>query len=109
MNVVGTAVKVVVVTCFYVYRRCKRFVQEGINTCVKCLYVSTGDKFHLGVNIVYGCVSYNRSLLLVESVAVLLQSGRCSLHLLLTGSLCITIKNKIIKLKYTIKLLIATA
>ena len=82
-------------------RRCQRFVQERIRTCLKSLYVLTGDKFHLGVHIIYGCVTYVGSLLRVESAADLLQSVRYSLHVLLTGRLLIAIKNKTIAINIT--------
>jgi len=94
---VRTAVKVVVVT-ESASDLCRK---DSARTCVKCLYVLTGDKFHLGAHIVYGCVTYDRSLLRVESAAGLLPSYRYSLHVLLTGRLRITIKNKIIKIKIT--------
>jgi hypothetical protein len=74
-------------------RRFQRFVQERLGTCVKCLYVLTGDKFHRGVHVVYGCVTYHRSFLRVESAADLLQSGRYSLYVLLTDRLWIAIIN----------------
>jgi hypothetical protein len=82
---VGTAVKVVVVT-ESASDLCRK---DSARTCVKCLYVLTGDRFYLGVHIAYGCVTYYRFLLRVESAVGLLPSDRYGLHVLLPGRLWI--------------------